>query len=161
MAEKISKYFRLVKFSHTIFAMPFALMAFVYALWSTEAEFSWWLLLQVVLCMVFARNVAMGFNRWADRKFDAENPRTANREIPSGAISPRNALIFVIVAMLTMICINTQIIRQKKIQLKNLEQKKEQLMEQSEEIQRRIEAARSEETIRQYAVENGILLPQN
>ena len=97
MAEKISKYFRLVKFSHTIFAMPFALMAFSFALWSTEAEFSWWLLLQVVLCMVFARNVAMGFNRWADRKFDAENPRTANREIPSGAISPRNALIFVIV----------------------------------------------------------------
>jgi 4-hydroxybenzoate polyprenyltransferase len=97
MTEKISKYFRLVKFSHTIFAMPFALMAFVYALWSTEAVFSWWLLLQVVLCMVFARNVAMGFNRWADRKFDAENPRTANREIPSGAISPRNALIFVIV----------------------------------------------------------------
>ena len=97
MAEKISKYFRLVKFAHTIFAMPFALMAFVYALWSTEAVFSWWLLLQVVLCMVFARNVAMGFNRWADRKFDAENPRTANREIPSGAISPRNALIFVIV----------------------------------------------------------------
>ena len=97
MTEKISKYFRLVKFSHTIIAMPFALMAFVYALWSTEAEFSWWLLLQVVLCMVFARNVAMGFNRWADRKFDAENPRTANREIPSGAISPRNALIFVIV----------------------------------------------------------------
>ena len=97
MTEKISKYFRLVKFSHTIFAMPFALMAFSFALWSTEAEFSWWLLLQVVLCMVFARNVAMGFNRWADRKFDAENPRTANREIPSGAISPRNALIFVIV----------------------------------------------------------------
>ena len=97
MTEKISKYFRLVKFSHTIFAMPFALMAFSFALWSTEAKFSWWLLLQVVLCMVFARNVAMGFNRWADRKFDAENPRTANREIPSGAISPRNALIFVIV----------------------------------------------------------------
>ena len=97
MIEKISKYFRLVKFSHTIFAMPFALIAFFYSLWSTDAEFSWWLLLQVVLCMVFARNVAMGFNRWADRKIDAENPRTANREIPSGAISPRNALIFVIV----------------------------------------------------------------
>lgn len=97
MFEKISKYFRLVKFAHTIFAMPFALMAFAYALWSTDAEFSWWLLLQVVLCMVFARNVAMGFNRWADRNIDKENPRTANREIPSGAISPRNALIFVIV----------------------------------------------------------------
>ena len=103
MIEKIAKYFRLVKFSHTIFAMPFALMAFTYALWSTEAEFSWWLLLQVVLCMVFARNVAMGFNRWADRKFDAENPRTANREIPSGQISPRKALAFVTINALLFI----------------------------------------------------------
>ena len=103
MIEKISKYFRLVKFSHTIFAMPFALMAFAYALWSTEAEFSWWLLLQVVLCMVFARNVAMGFNRWADRKIDAENPRTADREIPAGVISPRNAMIFVVVNALLFI----------------------------------------------------------
>ena len=103
MIEKIAKYFRLVKFSHTIFAMPFALMAFAYALWSTEVEFSWWLLLQVVLCMVFARNVAMGFNRWADRKFDAENPRTANREIPSGQISPRKALAFVTINALLFI----------------------------------------------------------
>ena len=103
MIEKIAKYFRLVKFSHTIFAMPFALMAFAYALWNTEAEFSWWLLLQVVLCMVFARNVAMGFNRWADRKFDAENPRTANREIPSGQISPRKALAFVTINALLFI----------------------------------------------------------
>ncbi len=103
MFQEISKYLRLVKFSHTIFAMPFALMSFAYALWSTEAEFSWWLLLQVVLCMVFARNVAMGFNRWADRKIDAENPRTASREIPSGQISPRKALAFVIVNALLFI----------------------------------------------------------
>lgn len=68
---------------------------------------------------------------------------------------------FVVVAMLTLICVNTHIIRQKKIQLKNLEQKKEQLMEQSEEIQRRIEAARSEEAIRQYALENGLTVPAN
>ena len=97
MFATISKYLNLVKFSHTIFAMPFALMSFSYALWSSEAEFSWWLLLQVVLCMVFARNVAMGFNRWADRKIDAENPRTATREIPAGVISPRNAMIFVVI----------------------------------------------------------------
>ena len=103
MIESISKYLRLVKFSHTIFAMPFALMSFTYALWSTEAEFSWWLLVQVVLCMVFARNVAMGFNRWADRDIDAENPRTADREIPSGAISPRKALAFVIINALLFI----------------------------------------------------------
>jgi 4-hydroxybenzoate polyprenyltransferase len=97
MIEEISKYLRLVKFSHTIFAMPFALMSFTYALWSTETEFLWWLLVQVILCMVFARNVAMGFNRWADRKFDAENPRTADREIPAGKISPRSAMIFIII----------------------------------------------------------------
>lgn len=93
----MKRYFSLVKFAHTIFAMPFALMAFVYALWSTEAEFSWWLLVQVVLCMVFARNVAMGFNRWADRDIDKENPRTADREIPAGKITPRNAMIFIVV----------------------------------------------------------------
>ena len=103
MIENIAKYLRLVKFSHTIFAMPFALIAFTYALWSTEAEFSWWLLLQVVLCMVFARNVAMGFNRWADRNIDKENPRTADREIPAGVISPRNAMVFVIVNALLFI----------------------------------------------------------
>ena len=97
------KYFRLVKFAHTIFAMPFALMAFVYALWSTKAEFEWILLAQVVLCMVFARNVAMGFNRWADRHIDKENPRTADREIPAGAISPRNAMIFIVVNALLFI----------------------------------------------------------
>ena len=71
-------------------------MAFTYALWSTEAEFSWWLLVQVILCMVFARNVAMGFNRWADRDIDKENPRTADREIPAGKISPRNAMVFIV-----------------------------------------------------------------
>ncbi len=92
----MKRYISLVKFAHTIFAMPFALMAFTYALWSTDAEFSWWLLVQVVLCMVFARNVAMGFNRWADRDIDKENPRTANREIPAGVISPRNAMIFIV-----------------------------------------------------------------
>ena len=94
----MKRYFSLVKFAHTIFAMPFALMAFVYALYMHEgAEFSWWLLVQVILCMVFARNVAMGFNRWADRDIDKDNPRTADREIPAGVISPRNAMIFIVV----------------------------------------------------------------
>ena len=99
----MKRYFSLVKFAHTIFAMPFALMAFTYALWITKAEFSWWLLAQVILCMVFARNVAMGFNRWADRHIDKENPRTANREIPAGVISPRNAMIFIVVNALLFI----------------------------------------------------------
>ena len=93
---RFADYMRLVKFQHTIFAMPFALMAFAYAMWKYAlAEVCpvplWWCvpLVQVVLCMVFARNTAMGFNRWADRRIDAANPRTAGREIPAGVISPR------------------------------------------------------------------------
>ncbi len=101
--NSVSKYASLVKFAHTVFAMPFALMSFVYALHGIgfgQAENSypyWWaaLLVKVVLCMVFARNVAMGFNRWADRDIDAANPRTASREIPAGVVSPRAALWFV------------------------------------------------------------------
>ena len=97
-----SDYLLLVKFSHTIFAMPFAMIGFTYALKCGNHSFSepWhWavLLAQVVLCMVFARNTAMGFNRWADWQIDAENPRTAEREIPAGVISPRKALTFVFV----------------------------------------------------------------
>ena len=92
---KIARYFSLVKFSHTIFAMPFAFIGYVYALVSTSTPFDWLLLVEILFCMVFARNTAMGFNRWADRKIDAENPRTAGREIPSGQISPRAAIFFV------------------------------------------------------------------
>lgn len=102
--NKIGDYLRLVKFSHTIFAMPFALLSFTYA-WMTAEHNSvlWVVLLQVVACMVFARNVAMGFNRWADRKIDAENPRTANREIPAGVISSRGAVIFIIINALLFV----------------------------------------------------------
>lgn len=96
---KVIDYLNLVKFSHTLFAMPFALLSFVYAAKSMPEVNNpyWWvmLLVQVVLCMVFARNVAMGFNRWADRFIDADNPRTANREIPAGKISPKQAAWFV------------------------------------------------------------------
>ena len=106
---KMGDYLSLVKFSHTIFAMPFALMAFVFALKTTEAEFSWVLLLQIVGCMVFARNVAMGFNRWADHKIDIDNPRTASREIPAGKITPKSALIFVIVNALLFIATSLSI----------------------------------------------------
>lgn len=91
-------YLRLVKFSHTIFAMPFALLSFTYAVTTRDVDVNIWrLLTQVVLCMVFARNVAMGFNRWADRYIDAQNPRTADREIPAGRVSARGAVIFVVI----------------------------------------------------------------
>lgn len=68
---------------------------------------------------------------------------------------------FVIVAMLTMICVNTQLINQKRIKLKNLEEQKEELLEKNEEIQRRIEQATSEDTIRQYAAANGWFVAGN
>ena len=106
---KIGNFMGLVKFWHTIFAMPFALMAFVFAVATTESDFDWWLLVKVVCCMVTARNVAMGFNRWADRKIDSQNPRTAMREIPQGKISPRAALIFVIVNAILFVVISATI----------------------------------------------------
>lgn len=95
--NKVSDYASLVKFSHTIFAMPFALLAFVYALVTTGTPFDWLLLVKVLVCMVSARNAAMGFNRWLDRDIDAQNPRTAGRDIPAGRISPRAAMTFVVV----------------------------------------------------------------
>ena len=93
----VEKYASLVKFAHTVFAMPFALVAFLLALQEPGARFSWLLLLQVVACMVLARNAAMGFNRWADRLIDARNPRTAGRDVPAGRISPQQALAFTLV----------------------------------------------------------------
>ncbi len=92
----MKKYLSMVKFTHTIFAMPFALTGFFLGFAETN-EFDPLILLLVVLCMVFARNAAMGFNRWADRDIDADNKRTKVREIPAGVIKARQALIFVIV----------------------------------------------------------------
>ncbi|MDR0753791.1 MAG: putative 4-hydroxybenzoate polyprenyltransferase, partial [Prevotellaceae bacterium] len=89
-------YISLVKFEHTVFALPFACIGFFLGYHeNTELIFDWILLLKMLLCMVFARNAAMSFNRYADRKIDKKNPRTANREIPANIISPKAALIFV------------------------------------------------------------------
>lgn len=96
LISSVKKYLSLVKFSHTIFAMPFALIGFSLAVSQQEYEFSFRLLILIVLCMIFARNSAMGFNRLVDRKFDALNPRTRNREIPSGDIKSVAAAIFVV-----------------------------------------------------------------
>lgn len=95
--RSVRDYFSLVKFSHTVFAMPFALIGFSLAVSRPEFELSIRLLFLVILCMIFARNTAMGFNRLIDRKFDILNPRTSKREIPSGVISPVAATIFVII----------------------------------------------------------------
>ena len=118
--SKVKSYLSLIKFSHTIFAMPFALIGFFLGLikWNLEIpglnlnETIGWAprsfniawdqillkLLFVILCMIFARSAAMAFNRYLDRTFDAANPRTAIREIPSGIISAKNALVFTIIS---------------------------------------------------------------
>lgn len=124
-------YLSLVKFSHTIFAMPFALIGFAlglmqkkYGRWNMDGQWNlnktvgwgydkkisdpWYYtgkFLLVILCMIFARSAAMAFNRYLDRQFDAKNPRTAIREIPKGVISANSALMFTIVCcVLFVIC---------------------------------------------------------
>jgi len=94
----LKKYLSLVKFSHTIFALPFALIGFALAIFYTQQfSFEPRVLLLMLLCMVTARNAAMAFNRYLDRNFDAKNPRTANREVPAGIIPAKQALLFTIV----------------------------------------------------------------
>lgn len=108
MLDNITKYFKLVRFAHTVFCLPFALCGFFLATRASiigyqDCGFSWLLFVQVLLCMVFARNTAMGFNRWLDRDVDALNPRTKNREIPAGKISPAAAMVFVVLNALAFI----------------------------------------------------------
>ncbi|WP_026063167.1 UbiA-like polyprenyltransferase [Pedobacter arcticus] len=99
----MKKYLSLVTFSHTIFAMPFAFIGFFLAINTTNEPFLWYKLLFMVLCMVFARNSAMAFNRYLDRDIDAKNPRTKVRDIPAGRITAKNALVFTIINCLLFI----------------------------------------------------------
>lgn len=103
MLQSIKNYLSLIKFSHTVFALPFAIIGFSLAVQSGKASFSGEKFLLVVLCMVFARSAAMAFNRFIDRQFDAKNPRTAIREIPAGTISPAAALSLVIICCLAFV----------------------------------------------------------
>jgi 4-hydroxybenzoate polyprenyltransferase len=128
--SSIKNYLSLIKFSHTIFAMPFAVIGFFLAMRSAEAFTAevvpgWRTTISglrgenqnipqstadlvtrfmlVVLCMVLARSAAMAFNRYLDRSFDALNPRTAIREVPKGVIAPKNALAFTIICAVLFI----------------------------------------------------------
>ncbi len=92
----MKNYLSLIKFSHTIFALPFALTGFFIATSVQGRGVEWSKLVLVLMCMVFARSAAMAFNRYLDRDVDAANPRTKVREIPAGLISPKSALAFVI-----------------------------------------------------------------
>jgi 4-hydroxybenzoate polyprenyltransferase len=111
MLEKIKTYGRMIKFSHTIFALPFVLSAVVLAFrdHSLGVMDVFW----IIIAAVSARSAAMGFNRVADVGFDRENPRTMNREIPSGQLTMASAVSFVMIssvifvfaaAMLSRLC---------------------------------------------------------
>jgi 4-hydroxybenzoate polyprenyltransferase len=99
----MKKYFSLVTFSHTIFAMPFAFIGFFLAVTTTAYTFQWPKLVLMLLCMVFARNSAMAFNRYLDREIDAKNPRTKVRDIPAGRITPAAALTFTLLNCLLFV----------------------------------------------------------
>ncbi|HEX5107626.1 MAG TPA: UbiA-like polyprenyltransferase [Vicinamibacterales bacterium] len=93
---KLATYLSFVRFSHSVFALPFALTGALLA-WR-EQPFSWSQVGWIVVCMVGARSAAMGFNRLVDARFDALNPRTAMRELPRGAMSHLEATLFVLVS---------------------------------------------------------------
>ena len=90
---KLVTYLSFIRFSHSVFALPFALTGALLA-WRT-APFEWRQILWVIVAMVSARSAAMAFNRLVDARIDALNPRTASREIPRGVLSRRDATIFV------------------------------------------------------------------
>ncbi|HTM05034.1 MAG TPA: UbiA-like polyprenyltransferase [Vicinamibacterales bacterium] len=94
--RKLTTYLAFVRFSHSVFALPFALTGALLA-WRTH-PFSWTQVGWIVACMVFARSAAMGFNRLVDARWDARNPRTAMRELPRGAMTSREATLFVVIA---------------------------------------------------------------
>ncbi|MBP9194747.1 MAG: putative 4-hydroxybenzoate polyprenyltransferase [Saprospiraceae bacterium] len=98
-------YFNLVKFSHTIFALPFALTGLVLGFVISETPFSWERLLLVLGCMVTARNTAMAFNRYIDKDIDAANERTKVREIPSGKLSGRQVVFFIVLNAILFIAL--------------------------------------------------------
>ena len=102
MLDKVRVFLESIKFSHTIFALPFALLS---AALASVREGGWRLLdlVGILLCMVFARTAAMGFNRWADRVIDAQNPRTALRAIPAGLLAPTAVMLFVIISSIGFI----------------------------------------------------------
>jgi 4-hydroxybenzoate polyprenyltransferase len=106
---RVATYLSFIRFSHSVFALPFALTGALLA-WQ-QSPFEWRQILWVILAMVSARSAAMGFNRLVDARMDALNPRTAMREIPRGALSTRDATIFVIVSSIVFVAVSWQLNR--------------------------------------------------
>jgi len=101
--NKLLSYLSLVKFSHTIFSLPFAVTGFLMAIRQTGNIPEIIVMIAVLLCLVFARNAAMSFNRWTDRLMDAQNPRTKSREIPKNVISNKAAIAFTLINSLLFV----------------------------------------------------------
>ncbi|NOX55022.1 MAG: UbiA family prenyltransferase [Planctomycetes bacterium] len=98
MLQRVRQLLELIRFSHTVFALPFALLSAVLA-WR-DVPFRWRDLAGILLCMVFARSAAMAFNRIVDRKLDALNPRTAGRHLPRGLLSVASVATFTAICSL-------------------------------------------------------------
>ena len=107
MRERLTTYLSFVRFSHSVFALPFALAGALLA--ARESAPGWRPLLWVLAAMVAARSAAMGFNRLVDARFDAANPRTANRELPAGRMSAREATLFVAVSSAVFVFASAQL----------------------------------------------------
>ncbi|MEY3460102.1 MAG: 4-hydroxybenzoate octaprenyltransferase, partial [Planctomycetota bacterium] len=103
MLTLLRHYLSLIRFSHTIFALPFALLGAVLAWARPDSAFRWQDLAGILLCMASARSAAMAFNRLVDRHFDAQNPRTANRHLPAGILSVRGVTLFTLASSLLFI----------------------------------------------------------
>ena len=108
---RLQTYLSFVRFSHSVFALPFALTGALLALrdYPAAPRDVAWRVLWIVVAMVAARTAAMGFNRLADAHWDAKNPRTAMREIPRGAMTRREATVFVIVAAIAFVGASSQL----------------------------------------------------
>lgn len=98
MLGRVRLFLEMIRFSHTVFALPFALVGAVMAWNRKPTGFEWVELLGIVLCMVFARSAAMAFNRLADHEIDSRNPRTAKRHLPTGALSRFAVTVFTLVS---------------------------------------------------------------
>lgn len=109
MIERARTYLSFVRFSHSVFALPFALTGALLA--SRQHPVTWRHVLWIVVCMVTARSAAMGFNRLVDARFDASNPRTSSREIPSGRMSTLEAAIFIMTMSIAFVGAAAQLSR--------------------------------------------------
>ncbi|MFN5731478.1 MAG: UbiA-like polyprenyltransferase [Planctomyces sp.] len=107
MLQTIRHFLELIRFSHTVFALPFALLSAVLAWSQPDSVFRLRDLFGILLCMVAARSAALAFNRLVDRRIDAGNPRTARRHLPAGILSVRSVVVFTVLMSLLFVAATT------------------------------------------------------